>query len=138
MFGTKSKAKSNGNGTATANGVASNSRQAGSTCFIAKGTVIEGKFSSVEDLRVDGTIIGDVICQKRFVMGPTGKVKGTIQCGESNVEGKIEGEIKVNGRLHLHNTGIVEGKIVAKKLVVDEGASYNGECLIGEQHFSKK
>lgn len=138
MFGTKSKAKTSGNGKAIANGTSGNSRQTGSTCFIAKGTVIEGKLSSVEDLRVDGTIIGDVICQKRFVMGPSGKVKGTIQCGESNVEGKIEGEIKVNGRLHLHSTGIVEGKITAKKLVVDEGASYNGECLIGDQHFSNK
>lgn len=137
MFGTKSKAKSSATGTTNANGLSTSSMQAGSTCFIAKGTVIEGKFSSVEDLRVDGKIIGDVICQKRFVMGPSGMVKGTIQCGESNIEGKIEGEVKVNGRLHLHNTGIVQGKITAKKLVVDEGASYNGECLIGEQHFKK-
>ncbi len=137
MFGTKSKTKSKANG--TQNGSNSNGaiQNAGQTCFIAKGTVIEGKFTSVEDLRVDGTIIGDVICQKRFVMGATGVVKGTIQCGESNIEGKIEGEIKVNGRLHLHVTGVVQGKITAKKLVVDEGASYNGECLIGDQHFGK-
>ncbi len=139
MFGTKTKSKSStSSNNSSANGRSAGlATNAGSTCIIAKGTVIEGKFKSVEDLRVDGTIIGDVTCQKRFVMGTTGKIVGTVDCAESNIEGKIEGEIRVSGRLHLHETGIIEGKITAKKLVVDEGATYNGECLIGEQHFKK-
>lgn len=137
MFGTKSKPKSKTNSNGTSNNGASGMNPQGGTCLIAKGTVIDGKLTSLEDLRVDGTITGDVVCQKRFVMGPSGVVKGSIQCLESNIQGRIEGEIRVNGRLHLHDTGVVEGKIVAKKLVVDEGASYNGECLIGDQHFGK-
>ncbi|MEL6636454.1 MAG: polymer-forming cytoskeletal protein [Bacteroidota bacterium] len=137
MFGTKTKTKATTSASSSSNRSVGPHANAGSTCIIAKGTVIEGKFKSVEDLRVDGTIIGDVSCQKRFVMGPTGKIVGTVDCAESNIEGKIEGEIRVSGRLHLHETGIIQGKIVAKKLVVDEGATYNGECLIGEQHFKK-
>ena len=27
---------------------------------------------------------------------------------------------------------------ITQKMIVDEGAAYNGECLIGEQHFKKQ
>ncbi len=107
-----------------------------SSCVISKGTVIEGKFKSTEDLRLDGTIIGEVQSNK-IVMGETGKIEGTVHCLESAIKGKIEGELNVNGLLHLLSTALIKGKIRAKKMIVDEGASYNGECLIGEQHFKK-
>lgn len=137
MFGSREKTKAKSNGLVSHGNPQEMMNSNNGTCFIAKGTVIDGTLKSVEDLRVDGTITGDVICQKRFVMGGSGMIKGKIECAESNIEGKIVGEIKVNGRLHLHNTALVEGKITAKKLIVDEGAAYNGECLIGEQHFKK-
>lgn len=106
------------------------------SCIVANGTVIEGNFSTVEDLRVDGRIVGDVSSTKRIVMGPTGQIEGSVACAVGSfIKGRIEGELKVNGTLHLHDTAYVTGKIIAKKLVVEEGASYNGECLIGEQHF---
>jgi len=106
------------------------------TCVIAAGTVIEGSFTTPEDIRLDGHIKGDVRTIKRLVMGETGKIDGTVVCaGESFVRGRIEGELKVDGTLHLHETAYVHGKIIAKELVVEKGASYNGECLVGDQHF---
>ncbi len=109
-----------------------------SSCVISKGTVIEGKFKTTEDLRLDGTILGEVQIDKKFVMGETGKLDGVVTCNESAIKGKIEGEIKVRGLLHLLSTAFIKGKIQAKKMIVDEGASYNGECLIGEQQFKKQ
>ena len=88
MFGTKTKTKATTSASSSSNRSVGPHANAGSTCIIAKGTVIEGKFKSVEDLRVDGTIIGDVSCQKRFVMGPTGKIVGTVDCAESKIEGR--------------------------------------------------
>ena len=103
-----------------------------SSCVLDSGTVIEGTVRSTEDLRLDGKIIGDVYCDKRFVMGDSGKVEGTITCGESLISGNIEGEIGVKGLLHLLNTAYIKGKIMASKMIVDEGATYSGECLIGD------
>jgi cytoskeletal protein CcmA (bactofilin family) len=111
--------------------------EAGS-CVISRGTIIEGKFKTTEDLRLDGTIIGEVKSEKKLVMGESGKIEGTVICGESSIKGRIEGELNVKGLLHLLSSAFIKGKIVAKKMVVDEGAAYNGECLIGEQHFSKE
>ena len=108
------------------------------SCVISEGTFIEGKFKTTQDLRLDGTIVGEVKSEKRLVMGKTGKIEGTVNCNESSIKGRIEGTLNVNGLLHLLSTAFIKGKIRAKKMVVDEGASYNGECLIGEQHFNKE
>ena len=108
------------------------------SCVISQGTFIEGKFKTTEDVRLDGTIVGEVKSEKRLVLGKSGKIEGTVDCNESSIKGRIEGTLSVKGLLHLLNTAFIKGKIKAKKMVVDEGASYNGECLIGEQHFNKE
>ena len=109
-----------------------------SSCVISKGTIIEGKFKTTENIRLDGAIIGEVQSEKKIVMGETGRIEGIVHCNESAIKGRVEGEITVNGLLHLLSTAYIKGKIRAKKMIVDEGASYNGECLIGDQHFKKQ
>lgn len=101
---------------------------------IAPGTHIEGTFTSSEDVRLDGRITGEMFCEKKLVMGEHGHMNGDVTCEDSNIRGKIFGTLKVKGLLHLLATAKLEGKIMAKKMIVDEGASYSGECLIGEQH----
>jgi len=101
---------------------------------IAPGTHIEGKFITSEDLRLDGRITGDVLCHKKLVMGEHGHMNGDVVCEDSTIKGKIMGTLKVKGLLHLLSSARLEGKIMAKKMIVDEGASYSGECLIGEKH----
>ena len=50
---------------------------------------------------------------------------------EALIMGKIKGELSVAGVLHLTATARIEGTIRAQQMVVEEGASYNGECHIG-------
>ena len=120
--------------TATANrpNVMSNNF-AGDSCVLAVDTVVEGTVKCTEGIRLEGKVIGDIICEKRFVMGEKGKVEGTVKCNESVISGKIDGQIKVKGLLHLLGSAFIKGKIMASKMIVDEGAKYSGECLIGEQ-----
>ncbi len=103
------------------------------SCVIADGTVIEGTIKCSKGIRLDGKVVGDVFCDQRFVMGDKGKVEGTVKCNESVISGNIDGEISVKGLLHLLNSAFIKGKIMASKMIVDEGAKYSGECLIGEQ-----
>ena len=103
------------------------------TCIISSGTRIEGKFIAKENVRIDGTIIGDVTCDKKIVMGDTGYINGSVVTKESSIRGRIEGTLTVTELAHLHETAFIEGTIIAKKMIVDAGASYSGECKIGEQ-----
>ncbi len=102
------------------------------SCIVASDTIIDGTIRCSEDLRLDGKVIGEIHCDKRFVMGQMGKVEGTVNCKESSISGKIEGQISVKGLLHLLGSAFIKGKIMASKMIVDEGAKYSGECLIGD------
>lgn len=133
MFGNKSKQKQKtSKNEAVSN---SNGNTQGLTCIIAPGTRIEGKFTTTEDIRLDGTVVGEVKCQKRVVMGQTGIVEGNVVTVDSAVRGNVKGEIKVSGTLHLHETAKIDGTIIARKMIVDSGASYSGDCRVGDQHF---
>lgn len=107
-------------------------KDGGQTTVIAKGTLIEGKFSCTENVRLDGAIHGEVKVEKRLVMGDSGYVQGNIITKEAAIKGKIKGDIVVTELLHLHDTANIEGNITAKKMTVDEGARYNGTCKVGD------
>lgn len=105
-------------------------------CQIAKGTTIEGKFTSTESVLVDGTIRGEVYCQQQLVMGKTGLIDGNINTQSAIIKGHIKGSITVQGLLRLENSAKVEGTILAKFIEILEGAQYDGECKIGEKFLT--
>ena len=126
MFGSTTNTNSSTNGT-----TASSMSTDGLTCIIAKGTVIEGKITSTENMRIDGTIKGQVLCDKRLVMDTDGLIEGDVQAGESTIKGRVVGTVSVINTLHLLESSFIKGDIKAKKLHVEEGAKYDGKCLIG-------
>ena len=126
MFGSTTNTNSSSNGT-TVNSISTD----GLTCIIAKGTVIEGKITSTENMRIDGTIKGQVLCDKRLVMDTDGLIEGDVQAGESTIKGRVVGTVSVINTLHLLESSFIKGDIKAKKLHVEEGAKYDGKCLIG-------
>ncbi len=105
--------------------------ESGLTCVIAKGTVIEGKITTSENIRIDGKIIGELRCEKKLVMDAGGIVEGSIFATESTIKGKVEGKVTIQNTLHLLDSSFIKGDIKAKKLHVEEGAKYDGKCLIG-------
>jgi cytoskeletal protein CcmA (bactofilin family) len=111
--------------------VANSTKDSQDTCVVAPGTTIEGKFTAAENVRLDGTVKGEVKCAQRLVMGETGKVEGNIRTKDAIIMGTIEGELVADGTLHLKNTANIRGTITAKFMVVDEGARYFGDCKIG-------
>lgn len=108
-----------------------------SNCIISKGSIIEGKFKSKDSLRMDGQVNGEIDCENRLVMGDTGKVVGSVRAAEAEILGSIEGDVVVTGSLILRSSAKIQGNITARTMSVDEGATYNGECRIGE-FVSKK
>ena len=128
MLGTKTKVKTATNGQVNGlNGI----KDAGETCVISAGTVIDGKFKATENVRLDGTMKGEMKCDKRLVMGEKGKVEGNIQTRDAVVMGTVEGELTASGTLTLKGTALIRGIITAKSLIVEEGARYFGECNVG-------
>jgi cytoskeletal protein CcmA (bactofilin family) len=103
----------------------------GLTCIIAKGTLIEGKITTSENMRIDGNIKGEVDCQKRLVMDAGGLVQGDVKAVNASIKGKVEGTIEVSETLHLLESSHIKGDIKARQLKVEEGAKYEGQLRVG-------
>ena len=50
-----------------------------SATLISAGTVLNGDVKSDNDLRIDGTIQGNVSSSAKIIIGPTGFVEGNIE-----------------------------------------------------------
>ncbi len=105
----------------------------GKSSVIAKGTRIKGKFTSTENIRVDGIIEGDVDCQQRLIIGKEGKVDGTINAQELKVQGEIVGDVLTQGKISISSTTVLKGNIKAQGLEVEEGAIIDGNITISHK-----
>lgn len=89
---------------------------------IGSGTTIEGDIKTEGDIRIDGKIIGNIHSKGRLVIGPNSNITGDIICVNGNIDGTVNGEIKVSETLKVTKTANINGNITSKKLIVDEGA----------------
>ena len=104
---------------------------ASSINLIGNGTVIEGDIRSNGDIRIDGSVIGDVYSKAKVVIGNTGLIEGNINCQNADVSGTIKGKSSVNELLFLKASSKLNGDIVTGKLVVEVGATFTGSCNMG-------
>lgn len=93
-----------------------------------QGTIITGDVSTEGDVRIDGRVTGTVTSKSKVVIGVSGIIEGNILCQNAYVDGKVSGNVEVSELLILSSTANVEGDIKIKKLVVQEGARFNGSC----------
>jgi cytoskeletal protein CcmA (bactofilin family) len=99
--------------------------------LISAGTTIKGDISSNSDLRIDGTIIGNINSNAKIVIGSSGVVEGDLFGNNADIVGKTSGTIKVKELLQLRGECVVNGNIYAGKLQVEPSATFNGQCHMG-------
>jgi cytoskeletal protein CcmA (bactofilin family) len=118
MFNAKSKSELGETPTSTS----------ASTSLIGAGTSLKGDISSNGDLRIDGTLVGNINCTAKVVIGANGVVEGDITGHIADIMGKVSGTIKVKDLLQLRSSCAVSGNLYASKLQIEPSASFNGQC----------
>lgn len=101
------------------------------TTLIGAGTTLKGDINSNSDLRIDGTIIGNIHSSAKVVIGANGVVEGNISGNQADVIGKVVGNIKAKDLLQLRGDCTVTGNVYAGKLQIEPSATFNGECHMG-------
>jgi cytoskeletal protein CcmA (bactofilin family) len=120
MFNTKNKtdmqqSTSNGNG----------------ATLISSGTTLKGDISSNSDLRIDGTVIGNIQSAAKIIIGSSGVVEGDISGNQADVTGRVSGNVRAKELLQLRGESVVTGNLYAGKLQVEPTATFNGQCHMG-------
>lgn len=99
--------------------------------ILGEGTFIKGDIVANSDIRIDGELNGTLEAKGRVVIGPKGKIEGTITCKNIEVSGFIKGKINISELLNMKSSAKIEGDIVSGKLSIEPGAIFTGTCTMG-------
>ncbi len=107
------------------------SKGAGELNFLGEGTYLEGKIETKGSLRIDGSVKGAVKTADTLTIGSSGRVEGEVEAQNAVVGGKVEGNISIQEKLILEANSTLVGNLKTKKLVIDEGAMFQGKSDMG-------
>ena len=125
--------KNNGNNKGSAGEAASPER----LNRIVEGSTLEGDLVCESNLRIDGRVKGTVRTDSRLVIGENGKVEGEVVCKDGEIEGKVDGSVTTSELISLRSSAHIDGDIETKKLAIEEGAVFTGNCTMGSSGRSE-
>lgn len=96
--------------------------------LIGTGTMIDGNVVSNGDIRIDGSLKGNLSTKGKVIVGDTGKVSGEVNCKNFEVEGSVDGKVFVSELLSLRAKSKILGDITTSKLAIEPGAVFTGKC----------
>lgn len=81
--------------------------------------------------RVEGLVEGKVECNEDLALGETGRLNAGVMAGKDLfVAGEIRGNVLCGGLVHIAARGRITGDIRARKIVIEDGAVFNGRCVM--------
>ena len=110
----------------------------GELSLVGSGTTIEGKIRAEGNVRIDGKLVGDVVAKANAAVGVTGVVEGSVMAKNISVAGKVNGTVTATEKLILEGKSVMKGDIRAARLVIDEGAMFDGQCAMTSQPGTSK
>ncbi len=104
---------------------------AGQTSIIAQGCKFEGSISVKGTLRIEGEFKGEIGTPESLVVGKTGVVNASVKVKNAIIGGQFFGDIQAENKIELQSGSHLEGDIKTKRLVIDEGVFFEGNCSMG-------
>jgi len=94
---------------------------------IGKSISIKGDLTGNEDIVIEGTVEGKVdLPNNQLTVGADGTVRAEVTAKAVVIVGKVTGNVQGTERIEIQATGVVDGDVMAPKLIVAEGAVVNG------------
>ncbi len=100
--------------------------------LIGKNTELTGDLKAEGTIRVDGKIKGHAILSGNLIMGENGNIEGNVQADNIHLSGIIKGNVTSAEQLHIAATGKLFGDMTVKNIIIDEGGTFQGNCIMME------
>lgn len=86
--------------------------------------------TEADSTRVDGLLQGKILSESSVIIGEHGVIRGDIKAVDILIAGTVYGNIRADSKIEITGTGRVLGDMFTKTLVIDEGASFKGNCTM--------
>ncbi len=94
---------------------------------VAVDTTWQGTLRSTADIRIEGTLTGEVETEQEVFIAPEATVDAIVRAARIIVAGQLNGQINCRERLEVRSSGRISGQIDAGAIVVHEGAFMGGQ-----------
>ncbi|MCR6096406.1 polymer-forming cytoskeletal protein [Salipaludibacillus agaradhaerens] len=98
--------------------------------IIGEETVFKGSLDVNSSVRIDGQVDGDVTCYGDVTIGKTGRVENDLKARNLFLAGAVKGNVKVEGKIHIYDTGSLEGKAEMSTIIIEEKGRFHGESIM--------
>ncbi|MFQ5849642.1 MAG: polymer-forming cytoskeletal protein [Candidatus Binatia bacterium] len=99
--------------------------------IITRGMTVRGHIHVEENLNVQGYVEGSISLTGDVVIEAGAEIQAEVSAGRIIVGGSIKGNLTASEKVEVLSTGKVHGNILAKMLLVHEGASITGGLHTG-------
>ena len=87
----------------------------------------KGELSAGEDLVIEGKVEGKINQGKCcLTVKPKGEIIANVNATKIFIEGKVTGDLSATVSVTIRESGFVEGNIVAPRVAINDGATFNG------------
>ena len=100
--------------------------------LLGQGTSFNGTMRVKGSIRLDGTSEGHLQVTETLIVGKGGVLKGEVKTKDAVIGGRIVGKLFATDRVEFQAGANLEGDLVCKLLVMEEGALLDGSCKMSE------
>ncbi len=106
--------------------------------FLDAGGHIKGELYFEDTFRIDGRLTGGATSKGDLVVGESGEVDAEIRVGRVFVSGRVSGSIRASRRIEITAGGRVTADIETPRLIIEEGAVFEGRCSMSGRGESRQ
>ena len=100
--------------------------------FLDSGASFKGELEFEDTMRIDGRFNGKIVSKNELIVGESATIEGDIQVGRIAISGTVVGKIVADQRVEIHRNGKVYSDIDTPALIIEEGAIFQGNCVMGD------
>jgi cytoskeletal protein CcmA (bactofilin family) len=99
--------------------------------YVGNGTVLTGETSFQAMLRIDGHLTGRITSESgTLIVGATGRVDANVTVASAIISGTVNGDVVATEKLELTRSARVIGNIQTPRLVIEDGAIFEGSSAM--------
>jgi cytoskeletal protein CcmA (bactofilin family) len=98
--------------------------------IVGEGIRLKGEITACDRLVVEGHVEVSLSETRAVEIKPKGRFVGSCEVEEAEISGVYEGDLTVRGRLTVHASGQVEGKICYSEIELERGGRISGNLRV--------
>jgi cytoskeletal protein CcmA (bactofilin family) len=107
--------------------------------IIGASLVITGHLTSDEDLTINGRVVGSVAVRGgTLTVGADADVHSDLRAARVVIYGAVKGSVSATERIELRPTAVVAGALSANRVVIHEGAAFQGPIDMGQRTIAAR